>query len=210
MAARVREGREGRRPHLDIFISRLLLGRGLELIIIRDVLGVRNPTNRHEAIILNFWKPGTVGDTAACAFIRHAYGNMYRAFTFVDTLGAAFNWKITFARTLRRFRAAVHRYGVSIKHFKAWRSHTTQKKHVPNSTLEQFKNLIDFDPVTYNFSLNGAFTAAISAASARLAHRARNTSVVTRTASTRYGMVMVLVSVAWTLSRPILLGAAAA
>ena len=40
LAARVREGLERRRPHLDIFISRLLLGRGLELIIIRDVLGV--------------------------------------------------------------------------------------------------------------------------------------------------------------------------
>ena len=54
----------------------------------------------------------------------------------------------------------------SIKHFKASRSHTTQKKHVPNSTLEQFEKLIVFDPLTYNFSLNGAFTAAINAAEA--------------------------------------------
>ena len=41
MAARVRERREGRRAHLDVVvISRLLLGGGLEVVLIINVLGV--------------------------------------------------------------------------------------------------------------------------------------------------------------------------
>ena len=40
---------------------------------------------------------------------------MYRDFTLVDTQNRPFNWKITFARTLRRFRSAVHRYAVHIR-----------------------------------------------------------------------------------------------
>ena len=41
MAARVRERRERRRTHLDVVVRRgLLLGRGLEVVLIINVLGV--------------------------------------------------------------------------------------------------------------------------------------------------------------------------
>ncbi len=88
---------------------------------LRTVLHIPAPTLREQAIIFNDWKRWELGKPEACALIRHAYGQMYRDFTLVDTQNRPFNWKITFARTLRRFRSAVHRYAVHIRHFRAHR-----------------------------------------------------------------------------------------
>ena len=61
------------------------------------------PPLREKAIIFNEWKRNELAPPSACALIRHAYGQMYRDFTLVDTQSRPFNWKVVFARTLRRF-----------------------------------------------------------------------------------------------------------
>ena len=83
----------------------------------------------------------------------HAYGQMYRDFTLVDTQCRPFNWKITFSRTLRRFRSAVHRYAVSIRHFRAHRRFTSQPQQVPEDALKMFETLAVFDTPEYSFRL---------------------------------------------------------
>ena len=82
-----------------------------------NVLHTPAPVDRERAIIFNLWNPTTLGPPAACAFVRHAYGNMYHDFSLVDTQGKKFNWVFTFAKTLRRFRSAVNRYGEGIRRF---------------------------------------------------------------------------------------------
>ena len=130
----------------------------------RAVMHARAPPIREKAIIFNEWKSGEIGPPDACALIRHAYGQMYRDFTLVDTLGRPFNWKVTFARTLRRFRSAVHRYAVSIRHFRAHRRFTSQPQHVSEETLKKFETLVTFDTPAYTFRLTQAFVSAIDAA----------------------------------------------
>ena len=85
---------------------------------------------------------------------------------FLDTLGRPFNWKITFARTLRRFRSAVHRYAVNIRHFRAHRRLTTQPQRVPEETLKKFETLVIFVVPDCTFRLTRAFVSAIDAAEA--------------------------------------------
>ena len=126
----------------------------------------RAPPIREKAIISNEWKSGEIGPPDACAIIRHAYGQMYRDFTLVDTLGRPFNWKVTFARTLRRFRSAVHRYAVSIRHFRAHRRFTSQPQYVSEETLKKFESLVIFDTPAYTFRLTQAFVSAVDAAEA--------------------------------------------
>ena len=91
------------------------------------------PALREWAIIFNAWNTKDLGPPDA--LIRHAYGQMYRDFTLVDTQQRPFNWKITFARTLRRFRSAVHRYAVNIRHFHARRRFTSQQDAVPEEAI---------------------------------------------------------------------------
>ena len=57
------------------------------------VLNAPTPGDRERAIIFNQWTATTLGPTMACAFIRHAYGNMYHDFSLADpdTQGRDFN-----------------------------------------------------------------------------------------------------------------------
>ena len=124
------------------------------------------PPLREKAIIFNEWKRNELAPPSACALLRHAYGQMYRDFTLVDTQSRPFNWKITFARTLRRFRSAVHRYAVSIRHFRAHRRFTSQPQQVPEEALKKFETLVVFDTPEYTFRLTQAFVGAVDAAEA--------------------------------------------
>ena len=133
---------------------------------LRTVMHIPAPTLREQAIIFNEWKRGELGKTEACALIRHAYGQMYRDFTLVDTQSRPFNWKITFARTLRRFRSAVHRYAVHIRHFRAHRRFTSQPQQVPDESLKMFETLVTFEKPEYSFQLTQAFVKAIDTAEA--------------------------------------------
>ena len=103
-----------------------------------------------------------IGSTAACAFVRHAYGVMYRDFSLVDTAGHRFVPVETFRRAVYSFRDAVFRYGESIRRFKIKRRFTHKKKHVPEDALTRFAQLITFDADTYRHTLTPAFKAAIT------------------------------------------------
>ena len=143
---------------------------------LRTVMHIPAPTLREQAIIFNEWKRGELGKTEACALIRHAYGQMYRDFTLVDTQNRPFNWKITFARTLRRFRSAVNRYAVHIRHFRAHRRFTSQPQQVPDESLKMFETLVTFEKPEYSFQLTPAFVQAIDAAEADAGNQQRHPS----------------------------------
>ena len=99
---------------------------------------------------------------------------MYRDFTLVDTQSRPFNWKIIFARTPRRFRSAVHRYAVSIRHFRAHRRFTSQPQQVAQDALKMFDTLVVFDTPEYSFRLTQAFASAIDAAEVDAGNQQRN------------------------------------
>ena len=82
--------------------------------------------------------------TAACSFIRHTFNHFYRDFAMVDTHDKKFVWQSTLNRAMKGFRNAVLAYGESIKSFLANRTHTKQKKRVPDEALTCFDKLITF------------------------------------------------------------------
>ena len=140
------------------------------------VLNAPTPGDRERAIIFNQWTAATLGPTMACAFIRHAYGNMYHDFSLADpdTQGRDFNWVFTFAKTLRRFRSAVNRYGESIRRFHISRRYSALTEQdwdpsrgrqrvdkVSEETRTQFAALLTISRDDHSFSLTQAFTDAI-------------------------------------------------
>ena len=140
-----------------------------------------SPVGRERAIIFNQWTATALGPPMACAFIRHAYGNMYHDFSLVDTQGRPFNWIFTFAKTLRRFRSAVNRYGEEIRRFHISRRYSALTEpdfHGPGSgrqrvdkvseeTRTQFAALLTISRDDHSFSLTQAFTNAIDTAERR-------------------------------------------
>ena len=84
--------------------------------------------------------------------------------------------KITFARTLRRFRSAVNRYAVHIRHFRAHRRFTSQPQQVPDESLKMFETLVTFEKPEYSFQLTPAFVQAIDAAEADAGNQQRHPS----------------------------------
>ena len=142
-----------------------------------NVLHAPPPSDRERAIIFNQWTATTLGPPAACAFIRHAYGNMYHDFSLVDTQGKDFNWIFTFAKTLRRFRSAVNRYGESIRRFHISRRYSALTEltwdpgparprvdKVSEETRTRFATLLTISSHDHSFTLTQAFTDAIDAA----------------------------------------------
>ena len=109
---------------------------------IKNVIGDSPPANRQLAIVLNVWSRNTLGSVAAMAFVRHAYGKFYDAFTCVDTLDKPLITQITFLSTLISFRNAVIRWAEGIRRHHHLRKFTGKKKHVAENTLEQFKQLV--------------------------------------------------------------------
>ena len=153
------------------------------------------PTALYEpygVIIFNQWTATALGPLAACAFVRHAYGNMYHDFSLVDTQGRTFNWVFTFAKTLRRFRSAVHRYGEGIRRFHISRRYSALTEQtwdpgparprvdkVSEETRTRFATLLTISSHDHSFSLTQAFTGAIDAAERReAAERIRPTAAI--------------------------------
>ena len=134
---------------------------------LRTVLHIPAPTLREQAIIFNDWKRWELGKPEACALIRHAYGQMYRDFTLVDTQNRPFNWKITFARTLRRFRCSAPPC-TATRYTSATSARTAasrpNRSRVPDESLKMFETLITFEKPEYSFQLTQAFVNAIDAA----------------------------------------------
>ena len=120
-------------------------------------------------IILNVSR-GKLINTEARAFIRHAFNAFYRDFAMVDTHNKPFNWKKTFKHAMTTYRQAILRWATSIRIFRAWRQHTSRKKHVAQTTLHQFPTLATFDD-NYNFTLTANFRATIDDAQTAAATR---------------------------------------
>jgi len=95
------------------------------------------------------------------AFIRHAYGKFYDAFTCVDTLDKPLITQIAFLNTLISFRNAVIRWAEGIRRHHHLRKFTGKKKHVAENTLETFKQLVIIT-TAYTYTLHPAFIAAIT------------------------------------------------
>ena len=159
----------------------------------RRVLHAPSPVERERAIIFNQWSANALGPPMACAFIRHAYGNMYHDFSLVDTQGRPFNWVFTFAKTLRRFRSAVNEYGEEIRRFHISRRYSALTEpdfhgprpgrqrvdKVSEETRTQFVALLTISRDDHSFSLTQAFTDAIDTAERReTAERNRPTAAV--------------------------------
>ena len=133
---------------------------------LETVLSVNNITRLDKLIIFNTIQNELV-PTEACAFIRHAFNHFYRDFAMVDTHDKAFVWQNTLNRTMQGFRNAVLAYGESIKSFLANRTHTAQKKQVPDEALTIFSKLITFQGGGRQYNLTPAFQDAIDATAKR-------------------------------------------
>jgi hypothetical protein len=129
---------------------------------LEKVLSINNIRHIDKLIIFNTIRDELV-PTAACAFIRHAFNHFYRDFAMVDTHDEKFVWQSTLNRAMKGFRNAVLAYGESIKSFLANRTHTTQKKRVPDEALTHFNKLITFTNEGRQYSLTSAFQDAIEA-----------------------------------------------
>jgi hypothetical protein len=75
-------------PHRSLRHSNTLNGTPTLSTVMRESA----PPLREKAIIFNEWKRNELAPPNACALIRHAYGQMYRDFTLVDTQSRPFNW----------------------------------------------------------------------------------------------------------------------
>ena len=86
---------------------------------IRTVIGAPAPSQRTEAIVLNRWTANTMGPIDACAFIRQAFGVLYRHLSAVDLKKRRFTWEFAFdfERLMLAFRDAGLRYGQRILRF---------------------------------------------------------------------------------------------
>ena len=74
---------------------------------ITTVIGDPTPPNRANAIIFNMWTRDHLGSESACAFLRHAFGCLYNAFSKVDLEQKFFSTPLVFHKTLLSFRSAV-------------------------------------------------------------------------------------------------------
>ena len=87
----------------------------LVFIFIKDVLGEGPLTHRDTAIIFNMKTPTELLAEPIRAFLRHAYGCFYDAFSKVDLLKKLFTPTLVFHQTLLSFRSAVLRYGYTLR-----------------------------------------------------------------------------------------------
>ena len=85
----------------------------------------------------------------------------------VDTHDKKFVWQSTLNRAIQGFRSAVLAYGESIKSFLANRTHTKQKKRVPDEALTCFGELITFTREGRQYELTPTFQNAIDATAKR-------------------------------------------
>ena len=66
----------------------------------------------------------------------------------------------------------MHRYAVSIRHFRAHREFTPQKDQVPEDATKRLDTLVTFYPPEHSFQLTRAFVNAIDAVDAGNQQRA--------------------------------------
>ena len=130
---------------------------------ITPVIGDPPPKNRSHAIIFNMWTRDDLGSESACAFLRHAFGCFYNAFSKVDLEQKLFSTPLVFLKTLLSFRSAVLRYAQTIRILYLQRRYTTLRtKLPPPEARDRFKALVVIQETFYDFELSTAFSKAIS------------------------------------------------
>ena len=109
------------------------------------------------------WTRDDLGSESACAFLRHAFGCFYNAFSKVDLEQKLFSTPLVFHKTLLSFRSAVLRYAQTIRILYLQRRYTTLRpKLPPQESRDRFKSLVVIQETFYDFKLTAAFTQAIS------------------------------------------------
>ena len=131
---------------------------------IQDLLDLPPPHKREYTIIFNLWERKTLANETARAILRHAFHNMWAAFTNVHENQSPFEPATIFATTLRDIRAATLAYAFSINLFHTRRRHSVHKKRgVTEESLGRFASLVKITR-TNGFSLTPFFQSAIKAA----------------------------------------------
>ena len=130
---------------------------------ITTIIGDPPPQFRPAAIIFNMWHRDHLGSESACAFLRHAFGCFYNAFSKVDLEQKLFSTPLVFHKTLLSFRSAVLRYAQTIRILYLQRRYTTLRlKLPPKESRDRFKALVVIQETFYDFELTAAFKRAIS------------------------------------------------
>ncbi len=89
------------------------------------------------------WTRDHLGSESACAFLRHAFGCFYNAFSKVDLEQKLFSTPLVFHKTLLSFRSAVLRYAQTIRILYLQRRYTTLRlKLPPKESRDRFKALV--------------------------------------------------------------------
>jgi hypothetical protein len=126
------------------------------------VLGEPHPPNRTAAIIFNKWTQDTLGTESTCAFIRHAFGCFYDAFSQIDLTNKPFIPTLVFHETLLSFRSAVLRYAYTIRLLYIKRRFTSKKlKTPPEEARKRFAALVTINELDYKFKLTTNFQKAL-------------------------------------------------
>ena len=125
---------------------------------IATVIGDPPPKRRTEAIIFNMWTRDDLGSESACAFLRHAFGCFYNAFSKIDLEQKPFSTPLVFLKTLLSLRSAVLRYAQTIRILYLQRRYTTLRtKLPPKEARDRFKALVVIQETFYDFELTTAF-----------------------------------------------------
>jgi hypothetical protein len=77
------------------------------------------------------WTQNTLGTESASAFLRHAFGCFYDAFSQIDLANKPFIPTLVFHETLLSFRSAVLRYAYTIRLLYIKRRFTSKKLKTP-------------------------------------------------------------------------------
>ena len=126
------------------------------------VLGEPHIFNPTTAIIFNLRSQNELLSEPACAFLRHAFGCFYDAFSQIDLANRPFIHAVVFHETLLSFRSAVLRYAHTIRLLYLKRRFTSLKNKVPPAEARlRFASLVTIDALDYKFKLTAAFQKAL-------------------------------------------------
>ena len=126
------------------------------------VLGESHISNPTTAIIFNMKSKDSLLPEPTCAFLRHAFGCFYDAFSQIDLANRPFIHAAVFHETLLSFRSAVLRYAHTIRLLYLKRRFTSLKSKVPPAEARlRFASLITIDALDYKFKLTAAFQKAL-------------------------------------------------
>ena len=99
---------------------------------------------------------------STCAFIRHAFGCFYDAFSQIDLAIKPFIPTLVFHETLLSFRSAVLRYAYTIRLLYIKRRFTSKKlKTPPEEARKRFTALVTINELDYRFKLTATFQKAL-------------------------------------------------